>query len=268
MNVPTPQSVSLTSNWFIKPGCEEAAMAALAQLVDDVHSHEPDTLTYLVHTPFHGDKRLQSLPPVDPFSVLFFEVYRNADAFLRHVNGPVFTGFVERHGELFVAANGKPFTFVEFLAMRAGFTRTEARGAEQAMPSGGTENLHPSVMFEIIANDQPAMKSFYSKVFGWRYQIGTGGFAYVHFAAQNPPLLGGIGQANPTIPGFEPGHSFYLLVDDLEAAIRRALDAGGSRYMDPANVDGYQFAMFKDPEGNPVGLIRPFSANEPFPPTP
>ncbi|WP_404823837.1 VOC family protein [Pseudomonas capsici] len=29
--------------------------------------------------------------------------------------------------------------------------------------------------------------------------------------------------------------------------------------MPPAAIDGYRFAMFKDPEGNPVGLIEPFN---------
>lgn len=29
--------------------------------------------------------------------------------------------------------------------------------------------------------------------------------------------------------------------------------------MPPASIDGYHFAMIEDPEGNTVGLIRPFS---------
>jgi hypothetical protein len=29
--------------------------------------------------------------------------------------------------------------------------------------------------------------------------------------------------------------------------------------MEPASVDGYRFAMIEDPEGNPVGLIEPFT---------
>jgi predicted enzyme related to lactoylglutathione lyase len=28
--------------------------------------------------------------------------------------------------------------------------------------------------------------------------------------------------------------------------------------MPPTAVDGYHFAMFTDPEGNPVGLVAPF----------
>lgn len=63
-------------------------------------------------------------------------------------------------------------------------------------PRNEIENRHPSVMFEIIAKDQQAMKTFYSKVFAWRYQSGTGGIAYVHFGERTLPLLGA--SARPT----------------------------------------------------------------------
>ena len=78
--------------------------------------------------------------------------------------------------------------------------------------------------------------------------------------ARVTPLLGGIGQTEPNTPGYQPGKNFYLRVDDLDAAIRRALEHGGTRYVDPVSVDGYTFAMVKDPEGNAIGLIKPFDA--------
>lgn len=118
-------------------------------------------------------------------------------------------------------------------------------------------NRHPSVMFEIIAKDQEKAKTFYSSVFGWSYKV-VGGFAYVHFPVHSQPLLGGIGQAKPHVAGFEPGHNFYLLVDHLESTISEAVKAGGSKFVEPTPVDGYRFAMIRDPEGNPIGLIEPF----------
>lgn len=259
MNVETPGTVSLTSQWFIRPGCEAEVIEAVTQLAANVETEEPDTLTYLVHTQWEGEGNLQSLPPFNPLSLLFFEVYRDAQAFMRHVNGPLFTQFVQQYGTLFISADGKPYTTVQFLSRRAGFVR----GLPRARPAstGGDSpdaNRHPAVMFEVIANDKAAAQDFYSQVFGWSYQVGTGGFAYVHFPLEAQPLLGGIGQANSAVPGFEPGHNFYLLVENLEAAISRALTAGGTQYMEPASVDGYRFAMIRDPEGNPIGLIEPF----------
>ncbi|RMQ49742.1 hypothetical protein ALQ04_01312 [Pseudomonas cichorii] len=246
--------ISLTSHWFILPGQEIEARQALMQLALDVQANEPGTLTYLVHTPFGADDRLQSLPPAEPLLVLFFESYASPDAFLAHVNGPLFSNFVAQHGHCFVSANGKPYTTVQFLDTLAGFAGRNVQGAADEVG-----NRHPAVMFEIIAKDSAAARAFYQQVFGWQYQSGTGGFSYIHFPAGTPPLLGGIGQADPDLPGFEPGHNFYLLVDALEPVLEAALAAGGSALMSPTAIDGYRFAMFKDPEGNPVGLIEHFN---------
>jgi predicted enzyme related to lactoylglutathione lyase/quinol monooxygenase YgiN len=250
------KKVSLTSKWFMRPGCEAAATTAIRELASAVAANEPDTLAYLVHFPWAGPGGLETLPPPQPGTVVFFETYRNVDAFHAHVNGPVFTNFVARHGELFVAANGKPFIFVEFLAQGAGFAR-EASGEPRFQ--GEAANAHPAVMFEIIAKDQTRLKDFYQKVFGWSYQTGNSGFAFVKFPTLPLPLLGGIGQADPAQPGYAQGHNFYLLVDDLKQTIRSAEAAGGRAYVEPTVVDGYEFAMLRDPENNPIGLIRPFS---------
>lgn len=127
-------------------------------------------------------------------------------------------------------------------------------------PSSGG-NRHPALMFELIARDQAKLQSFYANVFGWTYETGASGFAYVRFASAPRSLLGGIGQAQPNTPGFEPGHNFYLEVDNLEATIAAAVAAGGEQFVPPAAVDGYRFAMVRDPEHNPIGLIEPFAAD-------
>lgn len=120
------------------------------------------------------------------------------------------------------------------------------------------ENRHPAVMFEVMANDQAAMKQFYSDVFGWTFENGKEGFAYVHFKPAAMPLLGGIGKADSDTPGLEPGHSFYFRVEDIEATLMRIVAAGGTRHMPETQADGYTFAMAKDPEGNIFGLVAPF----------
>jgi predicted enzyme related to lactoylglutathione lyase len=129
-----------------------------------------------------------------------------------------------------------------------------------AKQASSQPNQHPSVMFEILAKQQKPLLDFYSALFGWSYQFGTGNFAYVKFPAQ-PPLLGGIGQADASTPGFEAGRNFYLLVDDLQGTLNRAQSLGGSIYVAPTVVDGYHFAMMKDPEGNIIGLVQPFTSS-------
>ncbi len=116
----------LTSQWFIKPGMERQVMAALPPYVADVYANEPGTLTYLVNTPWlkeGPEEALQSLPPVVPFCLLFIEQYASPAAFLAHVHGKAFTGFVAQYGDLFISSNGNPYTTVMFLERHNGFIR-------------------------------------------------------------------------------------------------------------------------------------------------
>jgi hypothetical protein len=122
---PANGPLSLTSAWFIAPGKEAKAIAAVKALTKEVEASEPDTLIYLVHTPFTDDNRVNTLPPPYSGTILFFEMYRTTEAFLRHVNGPIFLSFVANSGNLFVAQNGAPFTVDTFLTRQAGFVRTE-----------------------------------------------------------------------------------------------------------------------------------------------
>jgi len=116
-------------------------------------------------------------------------------------------------------------------------------------------NAHPVVMFEFIAADQQRLCDFYRTVFGWEYDV-QGGFAYVHFPPATVTLLGGIGQAKPDVPGWQPGRSFYLATEDLEASLAAVIAAGGEVTVPVTDVDGYRFAMFTDPEQNLVGLLQ------------
>lgn len=113
------------------------------------------------------------------------------------------------------------------------------------------------VFFEVLAVDQASARKFYESVFGWALEPGSSGFDYV---ALPPPVevRGGIGQAVPGQPGQAPGANFYVMVDDIDAALGRVVDGGGSVLLPRTEVDGYAFAMFTDPEGTTVGVVAPF----------
>jgi len=254
-----PQQVHLTSTWFIKKGCEEEAFKALSDLASSVYANEPNTLIYFVHRQYPPNPDLISKPPVEPSTVVFFEAYRDAQAFLEHVNGEIFTQFVKQYGNLFIQENNGPFTFVDFLQLQAGFVRQFVVVSDHKVVSDQPHNIaqqHPSIMFEILANNQEALKVFYQTVFGWGYQIGSQGFAYIHFNAPFQNLIGGVGQADNTQPGEAAGHYFYLRVNNLEAYLAKVVEAKGTVWLPPTALDGYRFAMFKDPEGNAVGLLE------------
>ena len=114
-------------------------------------------------------------------------------------------------------------------------------------------NGHPVVMFEVIAKAPEALRTFYTEVFGWQYEVRSD-FGYVMFPGLQVATMGGIGQADPGVPGREAGRNFYLAVDDLPATLSAVTAAGGSIWVEPTTIDGFTFAMFKDPEGNVIGL--------------
>lgn len=125
--------ISLISRWPLADGCPDDLVAALKALADDVREHEPDTLLYTVHVhaPNPLDPRRRPLrPPPTPIpasrqpEVVFFEAYRDAEAFARHVDGPIFTRFRVDYLHYFVedASNpGWPRPETSFLTRLAGF---------------------------------------------------------------------------------------------------------------------------------------------------
>ena len=114
-------------------------------------------------------------------------------------------------------------------------------------------------MFEIMALDQEKLVQFYHDLFGWEVQRDSSGFAYIHFPpppTAGYPVLGGIGKAQPGVPGWEKGTAFYLEVPSVADALVRAVALGGTQVVPSTPVDGYTFGMFNDLEGNLIGLIE------------
>jgi quinol monooxygenase YgiN len=140
MSEETPGPVSLISQWFIRPGFEAQVIEGVTQLAADIEANEPGTLTYLVHTPRVDDDVLQSLPPSNPLSLLFFETYRDPSAFVAHVKGPLFTQFVQQFGNCFVPSDplptdpgstAGPYSTVQFLTQQAGFALGQPPGGDR-----------------------------------------------------------------------------------------------------------------------------------------
>lgn len=122
--------LTLIARWTIKKDCNAKAVAALKKLAKAVEA-EPGTLMYLVHTPDpiqftdQGGNVHESLPTASTQEVLFFEQYKNKQAYLDHVSGPTFQAFLKDYGDLFVSSHGNSFVEVEFLTRQAGFIREE-----------------------------------------------------------------------------------------------------------------------------------------------
>jgi predicted enzyme related to lactoylglutathione lyase len=111
---------------------------------------------------------------------------------------------------------------------------------------------NPVAWFEVTGKDGKKLQDFYGKLFDWKMD------------ANNPMNYGMVEQAEGGIPGgvgaSQDGSTnltFYVQVADLQAALDKAGKLGGKTVMEPMDVPGGPtIAMFADPEGNVVGLMK------------
>jgi uncharacterized protein len=122
---------------------------------------------------------------------------------------------------------------------------------------------HPVVHFEIMGHDAAKLRSFYTNVFGWSVSDPIPGPDIEYSIAEPAPnfqrgISGGIGKA----PAGYDGHvTFYIVVDDMEAAFAKVEEHGGTRMMGPDKVpNGPVIGLFRDPDGRTIGLVDPSDA--------
>jgi predicted enzyme related to lactoylglutathione lyase len=120
----------------------------------------------------------------------------------------------------------------------------------------------PVVHFEIIGNDPAKLRGYYGDLFGWEFDVGDattekvsqpGEYGFVNGGTIG--INGGIGGGE----GFERRVLFYVGVPDVEAALRKAENLGGTRTMGPEATAEGDFAVghFTDPEGHLIGVAGP-----------
>src|SRR5690625_1237169 len=117
----------------------------------------------------------------------------------------------------------------------------------------------PLAYFEITySQDHERLQSLYGDMFGWNVNQlpDMGGYALVDTQSGNGSVTGGIGPAMN-----QPGVQVYFQAPDLEAALSKAEELGGSKLMEPTELPGFgNIAVFADPDGNPIRLWDPSSA--------
>ena len=96
---------------------------------------------------------------------------------------------------------------------------------------------------ELLTDDQAAAFDYYSRHYGWQkdyaHDMGAMGI-YQTFRIDQPRFSGGMmNRTGPGMPeGIPPHWQFYFTVDDIEAAQRRVVEAGGTIVMPPMDVPG------------------------------
>ncbi len=120
---------------------------------------------------------------------------------------------------------------------------------------------NPVVWFEVMGKDGAKLRSYYGDLFGWTYNEAEGmDYGMVQDAGGNgangamPSIPGGVGTAPEGAPSYQ---TFYVGVDDVQAALDKAEALGGGKAMGPIDLPmGGTIGIFTDPEGNMVGVFR------------
>ena len=117
----------------------------------------------------------------------------------------------------------------------------------------------PVVHFEVIGKDGGKLRSYYSELFEWDIDD-SNPMDYGIVAREGNTNSDGVGIGGG-VAGYEgqEGHvTFYVEVPDVEAALQKAEQLGGTRVMGPDEVPGAGMTLghLKDPEGHLIGVIE------------
>jgi predicted enzyme related to lactoylglutathione lyase len=110
--------------------------------------------------------------------------------------------------------------------------------------------------FAINAGDLAASKTFYERLFGWRFDPwGPPGFYLIAMPA-TPNLRAALQGRRELIEGVKTvGFECTIAVDDVRETIATALGLGGRVIMEPVTIPTVcELAFLEDPGGNVLGI--------------
>lgn len=130
--------------------------------------------------------------------------------------------------------------------------------------------MDPVVHFEMPYDDQKRMAKFYEKAFGWKMEMlgadmGDYVVATTTETAEGRPttpgtINGGFFPRKPDFPAQYP--SVVVAVDDIGAAMKKVVQAGGKVLGEPMEIPGVGlYVSFLDTEGNRASLLQPGPRN-------
>jgi predicted enzyme related to lactoylglutathione lyase len=109
----------------------------------------------------------------------------------------------------------------------------------------------PVVHWEIGGRDLDALAHFYRQLFGWE---ATGFDADYRLVNLGEGIGGGLMRCRDDMPSYV---TIYVSVDDLDATLANVKEFGGTALVPPTPIPGVgAFALFQDPEGNTIGVLR------------
>ena len=119
------------------------------------------------------------------------------------------------------------------------------------------------IWYELMTPDPAGAKAFYDAVVGWNMAAQgspmPGGVEYREILAQDGSHAGGVLTLTPDMAqgGARPAWIGYVGVENVDEAVARAQEAGGSVLMEPMDMEGIgRMALIADPFGAPIYVMR------------
>jgi len=105
---------------------------------------------------------------------------------------------------------------------------------------------------EVVGKDGEKLKSFYGDLFGWKVEKVPGDMPYWTHNPEGGGIRAGVGQS----PDGEDHVTFYVGADNPQTVLDKAEKLGGKTVMPVTEMEMVTFALFTDPEGNIIGVVK------------
>ena len=113
---------------------------------------------------------------------------------------------------------------------------------------------------DVLAGDRANAQRFYGAVFGWQFHDYGEDMGYTDVKTSENGIesaIGGLAQSVGKRPPASNGVIPYILAPDMDRTLAAIEKAGGTVEIPRPDVFGYgEFAHFRDPDGNLIGLWR------------
>jgi predicted enzyme related to lactoylglutathione lyase len=133
--------------------------------------------------------------------------------------------------------------------------------AWQPISMGGfqTQGTNGYGWAELNARGVAGVIPFYQDVFGWdirQSDMGGGQGLYTEFLVDGESIAGAA-EMSPMAPAEMPNYWLvYFAVDEVDAATKKAVAAGGQEMLAPMDFPGGRMSMVTDPQGGILGLLK------------
>jgi predicted enzyme related to lactoylglutathione lyase len=115
---------------------------------------------------------------------------------------------------------------------------------------------------ELVTRDVEGARTFYEALLGWEWEVAdmesTGPY---HMGTVGGRPTGGIIEMPPDMEGVPANWVVYFHVDDVDAALERARELGGTLVWGPEEAEVGKFAVVTDPTGGHFNLFTPAPTN-------